>query len=739
MTAEIFTVGKAEDNDLVIDDPHVSRHHCRFLRSGYLVLLEDLNSTNGTYVNGERVDRVCVTTADTVLLSGCFTIDWSNPQLRQWMGSQLSMQDNLKANSSHENVYDLNGYGKNAVTLGRSSTCDITLDNPRISRLHATATKDSDGYWVLKDSSTNGTFVDGVRITEKKLQPDSIVSLAGLPVQLSSAAASLQSDYMSTGDACIELQNVSFTVQDGNSRKTILRNISLNIRPGEFVGLIGPSGSGKTTLMLLMNGYNNPSSGRIRVNNIDLVKNRESFRGFMGYVPQDDIIHRELTVESSLMYNAKLRLPDLDDMECRRQVYKVISDLDLKEAKNVIVGTPEKKGISGGQRKRVNLAQELITEPSVLFLDEPCSGLDPKSENDVMKMLQSLSRRGKTTLITTHGITERNFSILDKLIVIGKGGILAYYGPATDATKYFGVESPEDIFEALEKTGADAWNEHYCNSQYYHHSIQSDTNGDTSELTVPKPKQHGKLRQLFLLCQRYAEIKWRDKMLTAILMAQAPFIGLIILMATSSNTTQHSTWCFLLVISALWLGVSNAAREIVSERAIFKRESKVFLDVKTYLASKFIVLAIFEAVQCLMLLAISYKACNLGASFVSIYLVLILISISATALGLLVSSYSSTEAQAMALVPLFLIPQVILGGALIGLDGFLRVPAAAMLSRWGWEALFLMELEAGKLGGVASIANDPLLRDGNIPVDYLMIVVWMIVYAYLSKKRLEKG
>jgi ABC-type multidrug transport system ATPase subunit/ABC-type multidrug transport system permease subunit len=742
-----FSIGKSPDNDLVIPNPHISRYHCQLQKTPQGVLLEDLKSTNGTFVNGVRLYRsTFVNTSDKIELSNEIILDWFQPALAAWMGDEdfgrENQDENLQFMPSASLSFNLGSYGKSVLTIGRSPESDIVVSHPRVSRNQAVARKQSDGKWLLEDLSVNGTFVDGRRISKTVISDRSIVFFAGLPVVLSVSGKARSDDPVDLdrlpGDARIEIEGLSFDVRDGSRTRRILNNITMTIEPGEFVGLIGPSGSGKTTLMLLLNGYNRPSSGQVRLNSINLHRQPDLFKGFVGYVPQDDIIHRELTVMRSLLYNARLRLPDMDDSERTRLVLKVISELGLGKAMNVAIGTAEKKGISGGQRKKVNLAQELLTEPSVLLLDEPCSGLDPKSERDVMLLLRKLSRSGKTIILTTHGIMERNFRMLDKLIVLGEGGVLAYFGPADKATSFFGVKEPEEIFDALQDIGSEAWHSEYEKSHYAQDATEENHKGESSVLFVPKPQKSNLLMQLLVLCTRYAEVKWRDKLLTLILLAQAPLIGgLLALGFGSSESIGASTPMFILIIAAAWLGVSNAAREVVSERAIYKRESMVFLAPGNYMLSKFLILAVFEAMQCLILLSVCRDACGLMGDFWSGYFLILLVSIASTALGLLISSLSSSEAQAMALVPMFLIPQVIFGGVLIPLkimSPVIKIISGTMLVRWGFEVGLLIEDNSVRCASVDSLG----LSRGNIMIDIIIIIAWAAVYTYLTYRLLKK-
>lgn len=736
---DFFTLGKAPDNDWSINCSYVSGHHARIRKSLKGLEIEDLGSTNHTYVNGTRVESCTLRVGDSVFLSRHWELDWGYAALKKWIDEPLKVV--VQDSEQHQGVsweYDLENTSRTVVRIGRSQGNDLLIEHPRVSREHAVLRK-QDGFWVIEDlGSTNGTFVDGKRIRKATVSPERIVQIAGLPVQLFPCSAAAARRGITGGEAEICLKNLCFTVPDGKGRKTILNDITLNIQPGEFVGLIGPAGSGKTTLMLQVNGYNRPSKGEVRINGIKLHDNMQAFQGFVGYVPQDDIIHRDLTVEGSLGYSAELRLPNHSRAERMKEVDRVIRDLGLDEARKVLIGMPEKKGISGGQRKKVNLAQELITQPSVFLLDEPCSGLDPQSDYEVMALLRNLCNSGKTVLLTTHNITQRNFQLLDKVIVLAKGGHLAYYGPASEAAGYFEVQTPEKIFSVLKTRDSEYWVRKYSESSLGCR-LESDTHDrNRSDLIEPKAPGRNLLSQLGTLCRRFAEIKWRNTQQRLLLLLQAPVIsalfGLVFGSSKAMEMFHSATPLFLLVISSVWLGASNATREIVSEKAIFQRERKVFLGVGNYIASKLLVFAGLSAVQSLLLLAFCYRSCEIGAGFLGVYLILFLVGISSTCMGLLVSALSNTEASATSLIPIILIPQVVLGGMIIKLHDMgeeVKVIAGTMLSRWGFEAVIIMEEKAGQMPE-ATLTGAFGFDPGNLPVGVFMIALWAFFYLALT-------
>ena len=389
-----ITIGRYTTNDITLNSDSVSKHHAKISYRNGNFFIEDLNSTNGVFVNGAKVTKSSISSSDKINITKNIELKWND------ILSAFNNKRSIKTPPLPKQQIS-----KSEIKIGRHSDNDIVIDNIKVSRYHARLIKENDNWFIEDLGSSNGTYVNGKKIKKISVSDKDSVLIGGIPLKLEDL---LRKEKKIKGNVNITLDNVSFEING----KKIIDDISLTIQPGEFVGLIGPSGSGKTTLMMLMNGMNAPTSGKILINNQSLHHNFEAFKGQIGYVPQDDIIHRELTVKESLLFTSKLRLQTTFTEDVDSQVNKVLKTLTLTDAQDVLIGTAEKKGISGGQRKRVNLAQELITEPSILFLDEPTSGLDPKSDNDVMNLLKNISERGKIVLLTTHAITEENFRIL---------------------------------------------------------------------------------------------------------------------------------------------------------------------------------------------------------------------------------------------------------------------------------------------------------------------------------------
>lgn len=747
-----LVVGRDASCDIVIPASMVSGRHATLtvLDGGLGYLVEDLASTNGTYLNS-RQNRVVVPTnvgADDVLYFGSYRVPAS--RIASMVGQ--SDLDGELANATA---------GKRVFSVGREATAvDVPIDRPQISRRHAEITVLGNGQFEIRDlGSANGVFVNGERVrTKRTFGTDETISLGSYHFRLDADARIVHRDYQ--GDMMVQAQRVSVDVRDPKSpdkKKRILHDVSFTAYPTEFVGLMGPSGAGKTTLMMALNGYTPPATGRSLVNGVDLYANYNSFRGNIGYVPQDDIVFPQLTVYESLYYTARLRLPaDTTHEEIDSKIQLILSKLEIQQTRDVLIGDALKKGISGGQRKRVNLAQELITEPSLLFLDEPTSGLASEDTINVMRLLRGLADDGKTILLTIHQPSLEAYRLMDNVIYLVQGH-MAYYGPAyPDSITHFhpevrGAQEREKLLAdpgnalkplAIEQRKAfeipdraeqqrvleasiQRRRQLYLESRYFREFVY-DRAGPTAATDVqlqPGAKQktdrRGVLRQWRILTSRAARIKWKDRANTAILMVQAPIIAGVLagVFATPGGEGQYfdaiargPAALFLLVASAVWFGCSNSAREIVSEQAIYRRERMVNLMIPSYVLSKVAVLGTVCAVQCLVLLLICYFPLHLEGHFGMMYLILLLTSLAGLGMGLTLSALVRSAEAAVALVPLLLIPQIILGGVIMPvheMNAGMRILSSTMVARWGYEAMLHVEYGDDTLGAIQQQCDIP--------------------------------
>ena len=497
--------------------------------------------------------------------------------------------------------------------------------------------------------------------------------------------------------------------------------------------------------MKVMAGYVRPSAGRVLLDGTDLAEHRGEFRGQIGYVPQEDIIHRGLNVGESLRYTARFRLPaDYGDAEIRQRVRDVLDQLDLGDAKDVLIGSPGGSGISGGQRKRVNLAMELLTDPPVLLLDEPTSGLSSEDTLLVMKALRRLADRGKAILLTIHQPGRDAFRMLDRVAVVARdsganeAGRLAYDGPAyPDAIRFFNPTgpgeptsepepSPDDLLRGLSRRPVSEWVERLA-------IVRERAGGQgrrragspplPGRAPVPQDLRRSPLIQWWTLVRRNVALKSRDAWNTAILVAQAPVIAMLIVLvfgrqALSSDIAGLTHWAearsgiasatFILGLAALWFGCSNAVREIVGEWPFYRRERMVNLRLGPYIGSKLTTLGGLCLFQCAGLLAIVHSGAGLLGRWPPMFGILILAAAVGTALGLAISAVARTSEVAIALLPLTIIPLLIFGGAmqpLHKLHPILRVACNAVPSRWAFEGLIVLESDRRSVAPVAAGAE----------------------------------
>ncbi|MEP7340901.1 MAG: FHA domain-containing protein [Acidobacteriota bacterium] len=729
-------IGREPDNDVVLDYPMVSGYHARITVSDGAAVIEDLGSTNGTSIGSpkNRIKRSPLSAKDAIYFGS----------LRQPASRLLGGKLTLGATAQGELAF--NGQ---VMTIGRDPKCDLALDYPMVSWQHARLARAGNQITVEDLGSTNGTFVNGQPVKGVvTVNPGDVIGLGSYTFQLTQAGRLEKRDYR--GNLTIEGAGITVDVPG----KRLIEDVSLTIYPSELVGLMGPSGAGKTTLMNVLNGYSRPSDGAVLCNGVSLYSGQAQFSGHIGYVPQDDIMHRDLTVGQALYYTARLRLPsDFRDEEIRQRIAQVLSQLGLEGTEDKLIGSPENKVISGGQRKRVNLAMELLTEPSILILDEPTSGLSSEDALVVMKLLRQLADTGKTIIIAIHQPNLAVFSLMDNLVVLSPDanvsgvGKMVYYGPAyPDAVYFFNPNHPgrtggpldkrplpDEVLEGLSKSSTAEWIKRYDASEYKRQYVTERAGHQpaNSQQLMPKVNRQPGILQWWTLVRRSFDIKLKDSWGTGILLAQAPIIALLIVLVFGKQVSlnpapvsrdQAMDWystsnamritMFLMVIAALWFGCSNSAREIVSELAIYRRERMVNLKIPSYVASKFTVLGLLCIIQCAVLVGIVYVGCGLRGAVLPIFGILTLTSLVGAALGLTASAWARTVERAIALVPIILLPMIIMGGALYPKHK-MTLPWMTQIvpSRWAYESLLLTEAE--------SRAHIPINRTADSDLEFL--------------------
>jgi ABC-type multidrug transport system ATPase subunit len=680
-------LGSDERNAVSVRGSGVLPSHARLYFQDATLWIEPIGSAP-VLVNGRPVtDRSSVSAGDWVAMGSAMV--------------QLLRHDpaDARATSGGTPGVSVEGAGVGReVIIGRLSGCGLPIESPLISREHARLICSQERVWLEDLRSTNGTYVNGARIKDRvELVPGDRVSFATFVFVFTGFALEPAEQ---GGRVRVEARGLTKQVIDRTSRqpRNLLSDIDLVIDPGEFVVIFGTSGSGKSTLLDALNGRRPASSGTVSYNGVDLYGSFDVFRAGIGYVPQQDIVHRKIKVRNALAYTARLRLPpDTSNDEVSEHISRVLERVGLTEKADLAVDTPEP--LSGGQLKRVSLAVELVANPNILFLDEATSGLDAGTDKKMMRLFADLAADGRTVICVTH--TLENIDSCH-LVALLHQGYLVYYGPPGEAAAYFGVARLSEVYECLEAQDATAWSERFAASSLFerHVSARQSQAASAGEGLGSRPQQAAprrgwlNLRQTATLTSRYVNLLFSDRLNLLVLLLQAPLIALVVgaIFDTSGSLLDRakaeSQIAFVLVLSAIWFGCINSAREIVKELPVYLRERSVAVSIPAYMTSKLVPLAVLCAIQCASFLGIVSLMIDFPGSYLERLLTLFLAGFAATGMGLLVSAFVNSNDKAIAALPLLLIPQFILSNAVVALKGVSETLAQGLvISYWALDAL----------------------------------------------------
>ncbi|MGF0173936.1 FHA domain-containing protein [Streptomyces sp. Marseille-Q5077] len=744
-----YRVGRDPLSDIVIDDARVSWHHAVLRPGADHWTLADENSTNGTYTEGHRI-REWDVGPGTVIRFGnpsdgprAVLLDRPGPPAAPERPSAISMPGLTGTFRRPTSVRPL---PTRAFRIGRAADNDLVIDDLVVSRHHAELHALPDGTYEIADlGSHNRTYLNGSPVTTAPIGPGDIVGIGHSAFCL--VGDQLQ-EYVDTGEVSLEVQDLAVAVDHG--RKTLLDHVSFPVGEKCLLAVVGPSGAGKSTLLNALTGQRPADHGTVLYDGRDLYRDYAELRQRIGLVPQDDILHAQLTVRSALSYAAELRFPqDTAKAERRARVDEVIHELGLEQR----AGQPV-HSLSGGQRKRVSVALELLTKPSLLFLDEPTSGLDPGMDRSVMNMLRGLADDGRTVIVVTHSVLS--LDICDRLLVLAPGGRIAYYGPPEEALLFFGFEHWPEAFEAFERDQERDWAGDYRGS-LYHRQYISDATGQprrprTGPVVIarpPRPRSRG--AQLGTLIRRYATALAADRTFLAIIIALPFVMGAMARALAGSRLTQETAMNALLIlcVGGVLTGAANAVRELVKERVIYRRERAVGLSRSAYLMSKVVVLGTITVLQAVVLTLVALLGVDLNAPggegvlmppLVEITVAVALLAFTAMMLGLVVSALVRKEEVTMPLLVLLAIVQVVFCGALLKLDG---VPGLEQLSwvvpsRWALGAM-AGTLELSRLVP-GDLTADPLFEHsaGVWLLNVAMLVALSAVFGYVVSRLLRR-
>lgn len=635
------------------------------------------------------------------------------------------------------------------LTIGRHPSCEIHIDAPEVSRLHARLVVSDDSCLVEDLQSANGTTVNGTLIRRCHLKSNDDLRVAGTQVDweraLGSAGAPPKPNTSVAPALVCSNLTLHGTTASGSAYR--LREVSFALKTGQLVAIIGPSGAGKTTLLRVLTGALAPSAGVVLVHgdNLHIDPDRICLR--LGYVPQDDIVHRELVLREALIFAAQLRVaPPETIMETEQRVRKVATTCGLHSHLHKRI-----RDLSGGERKRASIAVELLTSPGIMYFDEPTSGLDPALERTFMQLARQLANEGRVVAVTTH--TTRSIELCDLVLIMAPGGQMIYFGPPQHICQHFGVPDVADVYQllALGPEAPTQLAQKFRASRTYQRYVLQPLLAAAVEShdTVSPPTLVPPWTQAGVLLRRQLSLLLGDPVNTGILLLQAPLIAAIIALVfpsdsfTSQSHLKHSSAViFMLVISGIWFGVANSAREIVKERAVYRRERVAGLDRSAYLISKLLPLAGLSGVQTLVLLLIvgavmSWFDVGDGASVLTLWVLLWLAALSGAALGLVLSALARSTDQAVSLTPLVLLPQVVFSGIFSAIENGnegLRALACCMSSNWCFGAAGQVASLNDKLNSIG-LGSSVFDRTPSVGIGALLVLtILMSTVAFLTLK-----
>ncbi|SHH48218.1 FHA domain-containing protein [Streptomyces sp. 3214.6] len=691
-----YHVGRDPRSDIVIDDTRVSWHHAVLRPDGGHWTIEDEHSTNGTYADGRRVHEWGVGPGTVIRFGspadGPYVVLSGRPTPPAERPSSVSMP---ALTGTFRRPTSIRPLSSRTVRIGRATDNDLIVDDLIVSRRHAELRGLPDGGHEIVDlGSHNGTYLNGLPVSSAPIGPGDIVGIGHSAFCL--VGDELQ-EYVDTGEISLDVQDLTVAVDRG--RKVLLDHVSFPVGEKCLLAVVGPSGAGKSTLLGALTGQRPAGHGTVVYDGRDLYRDYAELRQRIGLVPQDDILHAQLTVRSALLYAAELRFPqDTARAERRERVEEVIRELGLEQRADQPVHS-----LSGGQRKRVSVALELLTKPSLLFLDEPTSGLDPGMDRSVMHMLRGLADDGRTVIVVTHSVLS--LDVCDRLLVLAPGGKVAYYGPPEDALAFFGFEQWPEAFEAFERDQDRDWAGEYDDSPFRRQYVVNSSeqprlprSGPVIVLPPPRPRSRG--AQLGTLVRRYTAALAADRTFLVIMIALPFVMGAMARALAGGRLDQEHVMDALLIlcVGGVLTGAANAVRELVKERVIYQRERAVGLSRSAYLLSKVVVLGAITVVQAVVLTLVALLGVDLNAPdgkgvlmppLIEITVAVALLAFTAMMLGLLVSALVTKEEVTMPLLVLLAIVQVVFCGALLKLNDVAVLDQLSWLvpSRWAFGAM----------------------------------------------------
>jgi len=707
----ISVVGRDPEVSLSLPYRFISGRHFELRKNGDDFTITDLYSANGTFVNNKPLvpDAVVPIHTNTIIRIG-----------DDAFGSSLS----LTFMNPLEKQASLDGFVIAAATImveqtkptiiGRAPEADVHLDSPDVSRKHASLRQMGEKF-VLEDlGSVNGTFVNEQRIHSMVLQDGDLIGIGKFLLVFGNGQIT---PYQSNGMR-LDVSALSKDVRSKGGKLRILDNVSLSILPREFVAIVGGSGAGKSTLLNALVGIR-PGVGEVKVNGHDFYLDYEQFRSQLGYVPQNDILHMTLSVEKALDYAARLRLPASVTAEERKR--RITAVLDTVSINTEIIRKTRINHLSGGQRKRVSIAAELLADPKIIYLDEATSGLDPGLEKKMMHTLRRMADEGRTVVLVTHATD--NIVQADHVAFLSQGRLI-FFGPSQEALDFFEVDEFADIYEKIEHNGEE-WRNVFQQKKSTSYDKYVQARQATSKF-VPKselPKIRFGLpdliRQFIVLVQRSLSVLFSDPVTLVLMLLLLPLTGLLQLVIGSKEVltgnlsiladpvaaaktlvetyapyAKTNTFVFIMGLEAVLTGLFVPSNDLVKERSIYLRERMVNLKVFPYLMSKAFIYSVFVFIQVLLymiILSFGIKFPEKGLFLpgeIEIFVTLFLTMMAGITFGLIISSVSRSTEMAIYLLTMLLFFQFFFAGTVFDLRGNAFQPLSYLsTTRWSLTAI----------------------------------------------------
>jgi len=710
-----YRIGRDERADIPLIDARVSWEHAVLRAEGPTWVLEDRNSRNGTFLGSERVGRLEI--------NGPYVLHFGHPEDGPVLRFELATPDRvqeppqLPRQSVDGDTTFMPGVLRDPTTrlqlqskvmkIGRRPDNDIVVSDLGVSKQHAELRKSATGtYQIIDLGSHNGTFVNGARVNQAELSDNDIIAIGHATFRLTGGELI---EYVDDGRATFEAHELRVTVGEGGKQKVLLDGITFPLAERSMLAVIGPAGAGKSTLLNALTGKRPANSGGVYYDFRDLYDNYDELRHRIGLVPQESVTHDQLTARTALGYAAELRFPsDTGEDERNQRVGEVLDELSMTPHANTRI-----ERLSGGQKKRVNIGLELLTRPTLLFLDEPTSPLDPHLKREMFlqmrKMADPHGDKGQSVIVITHDVESKLLDMCDRIIVLQPGGKMAYFGSPADGLKYFGKDDWADVFQRFADEPARDWSGEYRNSTDFVKYVATpiSVRQRTPERPAPtgsQPKQQPLLSQISTMARRYRKVMWADRAFLYTTLLMPVLLGVLIRAMPDKlgltgdahhPNTNALQLLMILVMSAVLTGTALSIREFIKERDIFERERMAGLSATAYLFSKILVLSVICVLQVLLIVVVGLVGQKMpssglvipGPALIEIFVAMAVLCVVSMLLGLAVSTLVTKSDQTMPILVGITMVQVALSGGMFPLQSPVTFVSMIAPARWGMGAL----------------------------------------------------